>query len=182
MLKTVHIPDNEQYRELKQFIDETKDEKGAILDVLYKAQELFGYIPYEVQYFISEEMKIPISQIYGVITFYHFFRTQPIGKYLINICLGTACYVKGSEDILKALSKELKINTGETTPDRLFTLTTARCFGACGLAPVMNIEKNIHGRLNAQKALNVIREIKEKELKKETDNGWTFTSYNWYSS
>ncbi len=171
MLKTVHIPDNKEYRELKKFIEEHKDKNGAILFVLYKAQEIFGYLPYEVQYFISEEMKIPISKIHGVITFYHFFRTHPVGKYLINVCLGTACYVKGSEDVLKALSKELKIKTGETTGDKLFTLTTARCFGACGLAPVMSIGENIYGRLNAQKALNIIREIKERELKEEKNNG-----------
>jgi len=165
MLETLHIPDNKEYRELKNYIDSLKGTKGAILFVLYKAQELFGYIPYEVQAFISREMNIPVSQIYGVITFYHFFRTQPVGKNLINVCLGTACYVKGSEDILKALSKELKIKTGETTSDKLFTLTTARCFGACGLAPVMAIGTNIYGRLNAQKTINIIREIKEKELK-----------------
>lgn len=165
MIKTLHIPDNKEYRELKNYIDSLKGKKGAILFVLYKAQELFGYLPPEVQAFISKEMNIPLSQIYGVITFYHFFRTQPVGKNLINVCLGTACYVKGSEDILKALSKELKIKTGETTSDRIFTLTTARCFGACGLAPVMAIGTNIYGRLNGQKAINLIREIKEKELK-----------------
>lgn len=165
MVKELHIPDNKEYRELKNYIDSLKGKKGAILFILYKAQELFGYLPPEVQAFISKEMNIPLSQIYGVITFYHFFRTQPVGKNLINVCLGTACYVKGSEDILKALSKELKIKTGETTSDRIFTLTTARCFGACGLAPVMAIGTNIYGRLNGQKAVNLIREIKEKELK-----------------
>lgn len=172
MLKTLHIPDNKEYRELKEYINSLKGKKGAILFVLYKAQELFGYLPYEVQAFISNEMNIPLSQIYGVITFYHFFRTQPIGKHLINICLGTACYVKGSEDVLKALSKELNIKTGETTSDGLFTLTTARCFGACGLAPVISIGTNIYGRLNAQKAINVIREIRAKELEKnKIENG-----------
>lgn len=169
MIETVNIPDNKEYRELKNYIDSLKGKKGAILFVLYKAQELFGYLPPEVQVFISNEMNIPLSQIYGVITFYHFFRTQPVGKNLINVCLGTACYVKGSEDILKALSKELKIKTGETTSDRLFTLTTARCFGACGLAPVMAIGTNIYGRLNGQKAINLIREIKEKELKEKKE-------------
>jgi len=169
MIETVHIPDNKEYRELKEFIDSLKDEKGAILFVLYKAQELFGYLPIEVQSFISKEMKIPLSQIHGVITFYHFFRTQPIGKNLINVCLGTACYVKGSEDVLKAISKELKIKVGETTSDRIFTLTTARCFGACGLAPVMVIGTNIYGRLNAQKAINVIKEIREKEMKEQKE-------------
>lgn len=169
MIETLHIPDNKEYRELKNYIDSLKGKKGAILFVLYKAQELFGYLPPEVQAFVSKEMSIPLSQIYGVITFYHFFRTQPVGKNLINVCLGTACYVKGSEDILKALSKELKIKTGETTSDRIFTLTTARCFGACGLAPVMAIGTNIYGRLNGQKAINLIREIKEKELKEKKE-------------
>lgn len=169
MIETTHIPDNKEYRELKDYIDSLKGKKGAILFVLYKAQELFGYLPPEVRAFISKEMNIPLSQIYGVITFYHFFRTQPVGKHLINVCLGTACYVKGSEDLLKALSKELKIKTGETTSDRLFTLTTARCFGACGLAPVMAIGTNIYGRLNGQKAINLIREIKEKELKEKKE-------------
>jgi NADH:ubiquinone oxidoreductase subunit E len=163
MIKNLRIPDNQDYKELKKFIEENKEEKGAILSVLYKAQEIFGYLPVEVQYFIAKELNVSTSQIFGVVTFYHFFRTQPIGKYLINVCLGTACHVKGADSVLKALSKELKINAGETTNDKLFTLSTARCFGACGLAPTMMIGKEIYGRLTPLKVVNIIKEIIEKE-------------------
>ncbi len=163
MIKNLRIPDNQDYRELKKFIEENKEGKGAILNVLYKAQEIFGYLPVEVQYFVAKELNVPTSQIFGVVTFYHFFRTQPIGKYLINVCLGTACHVKGADSVLKTLSKELKINAGETTSDKLFTLSTARCFGACGLAPTMMVGKEIYGRLTPLKVVNIIKEIIEKE-------------------
>jgi NADH:ubiquinone oxidoreductase subunit E len=167
MNEQIVIPENEQYQELREFIAEYKNSKGALLNVLYKAQSLFGYLPREVQYFISRGLHVPPSQILGVITFYHFFRTQPVGKYVINLCLGTACHVKGAADVLKAVSKELKIDVGETTEDRLFTLSTARCFGACGLAPTMMVNEEIYGRLTPLKVVNVIKEIRERELNRQ---------------
>jgi NADH-quinone oxidoreductase subunit E len=161
MIETLKIPDNEDYRKLKNFIEENKNVKGALIKVLYRAQDIFGYLPPETQYFVAKEMGIPTSQVHGVVTFYNFFRQYPIGKKLINICLGTACHVKGAKDVLDALSKELKIKVGETTEDKMFTLSTARCFGACGLAPTMMIGEEVYGRLNGQKAINIIKQIKE---------------------
>ncbi len=162
--KNLKIPDNPEYRKLKEYIDENKGKRGSILQILLEAQRIFGYLPEEVQYFIAKETGIPSADIYGIITFYNFFRTEPIGKYLINICRGTACHVKGSEDILEALSKHLNVKIGGTTKDRLFTLSTARCFGACGLAPVMMINNEVYGRLNPTKAVEIIKEIKEREV------------------
>lgn len=163
-VRELRIPENQDYRKFKKFIDENKDKKGSILQILLEAQRIFGYLPEEVQYFIAKETGVPTADIYGIITFYNFFRTEPIGKYLINICRGTACHVKGSEDVLDTLCKYLGVKVGGTTKDRLFTLSTARCFGACGLAPVMMINDEVYGRLNPTKAIEIIKRIKEKEV------------------
>ncbi len=158
----IHIPeDNPQYEELKRFIDENRDTPGPLIQVLHKAQSIFGYLPIEVQYFVSKELGVPVSEIYGVVTFYNFFRTEPIGDHIINVCLGTACHVKGAADVLEALENELKVKVGGTTKDKFFTLSTARCFGACGLAPVIMIDDEVYGRLNPQKVVDVIREFRE---------------------
>ncbi len=128
----IRIPDNEHYRELKGFIEENRDKPGPLIQVLHKAQEIFGYLPPEVQHFVGRELNVPYSKIYGVVTFYNFFRTEPIGDHIINICLGTACHVKGAGDIITVLERELGMKVGGTSKDRFFTLSTARCFGACG--------------------------------------------------
>lgn len=156
----LHIPDNEQYRELKAFIEKNRNTPGPLIQVLHKAQEIFGYLPPEVQHFVARELNIAHSQVYGVVTFYNFFRTEPIGEHIINVCLGTACHVKGAQGIIEALTKELKIGVGSTTQDKFYTLSTARCFGACGLAPVLLIDEEVHGRLNPQKALEMVRRFK----------------------
>lgn len=159
----MHIPDNPSYRELKAFIDEHKREKGVLIKVLYKAQDIFGYLPKEVQAFIAKELNLKLSNVFGVATFYNFFRLSPVGKYVINVCLGTACHVKGAEDIVKAICEELKIKIGETTEDGLFTLSTARCFGSCGLAPCMMINEEVYGRLNPQGVIQILKEVREKK-------------------
>ena len=156
----VHIPDNEHYRELKAFIEKNRHTPGPLIQVLHKAQEIFGYLPPEVQYYVARELNVAHSQVYGVVTFYNFFRTEPIGEHIINVCLGTACHVKGAQGIIEALTKELKIKVGSTTQDKFYTLSTARCFGACGLAPVFLIDDEVHGRLNPQKAVELIRRFK----------------------
>lgn len=150
------------FSELKRFIDENKGERGILIKTLYKAQNIYGYLPVEVQSFISKELNLKLSQVYGVVTFYNFFRMEPVGRYLITVCLGTACHVKGAEDVLKAISQEFGIKVGGTTKDRLFTLTTARCFGGCGLAPCMMINEEVYGRLNPKKAVQILKEIREK--------------------
>jgi len=156
----IHIPDNAQYQELKQFIAANRDMPGPLIQVLHRAQKIFGYLPLEVQHFVARELDIPLAKVFGVITFYNFFRLDPIGDHIVNLCLGTACHVKGASDISKVLEKELGIKVGGTTADRFFTLSTARCFGACGLAPVLMLDEEVHGRLNPQKTLKILRDLK----------------------
>ena len=137
----------EQYQELVAAIHEMKDEPGSLMPIMQKAQEIYGYLPEEVQKIIADEMEIPMEKIYGVATFYSQFNLFPKGKYQISVCLGTACYVKGSGDILNRVEDKLGIQTGECTPDGKFSLDACRCVGACGLAPVMMINEQVYGRL-----------------------------------
>ena len=137
----------EQEADLKRVISELKDTAGALMPILQHAQEIFGYLPIEVQSMISDETGIPLEKIYGVATFYSQFSLQPKGQYRISVCLGTACYVKGSGDIFKKLEELLGITNGECTPDGKFSLDSCRCVGACGLAPVMMINDEVYGRL-----------------------------------
>ena len=137
----------EQEADLKRVISELKDTAGALMPILQHAQEIFGYLPIEVQTMISDETGIPLEKIYGVATFYSQFSLQQKGQYRISVCLGTACYVKGSGDIFKKLEELLGITNGECTPDGKFSLDSCRCVGACGLAPVMMINDEVYGRL-----------------------------------
>ena len=137
----------EQEADLKRVISELKDTAGALMPILQHAQEIFGYLPIEVQTMISDETGIPLEKIYGVATFYSQFSLQPKGQYRISVCLGTACYVKGSGDIFKKLEELLGITNGECTPDGKCSLDSCRCVGACGLAPVMMINDEVYGRL-----------------------------------
>lgn len=137
----------EQEQELRSFIATEKDERGALMPVLQKAQEIYGYLPIEVQTIIAEELDLPLSEVYGVATFYSQFSLNPKGKHRISVCLGTACYVKGADKILEALEEKLGIKVGECTPDGLFSLDSCRCVGACGLAPVVMIDEDVYGRL-----------------------------------
>ena len=137
----------EQKEQLLKVIQELRDEKGCLMPIMQKAQEIYGYLPIEVQTMISDEMGIPLEKVYGVSTFYAQFALQPKGKYKISVCLGTACYVKGSGDIFNKLEEILGITSGECTPDGKFSLDSCRCVGACGLAPVMMINGEVYGRL-----------------------------------
>ena len=137
----------EQEAELLKVIQEKKNEKGALMPILQKAQEIYGYLPIEVQTIIAKEMDIPLEKIYGVVTFYSQFSLSPKGKYKISVCLGTACYVKGSGDIYEKLIQKLGIAGGECTEDGKFSLEACRCIGACGLAPVLTVNEDVYGRL-----------------------------------
>ena len=137
----------EQEEALLAVIRGMKDEKGALMPILQKAQEIYGYLPIEVQKIISDETGIPLEKIYGVVTFYSQFTLSTKGRYQISVCLGTACYVKGSGDIYNKLMEKLGIVGGECTPDGKFSLDACRCIGACGLAPVMTINDEVYGRL-----------------------------------
>lgn len=137
----------EQEEQLKAEIIALKAEQGALIPILQKAQEIYGYLPVEVQTLVSDETGIPLEKIYGVVTFYSLFSLYPKGKYNISVCLGTACYVKGSGNIYNALVDKLGIKDGECTPDGMFSLDACRCVGACGLAPVLMVNDEVYGRL-----------------------------------
>ena len=147
------------YAELEQFINELPEKKGALIAVLHKAQSLFGYLPKEVQVFVGEKLGVPVSEVYGVVSFYSFFTMVPKGKYPISVCLGTACYVRGADKVLEAFKKELGIEVGQTTPDGKFSLDALRCVGACGLAPVALVGDKVYGRIScAEEVKKILKE------------------------
>ena len=137
----------EQEAKLRAVIAELKDERGSLMPIMQKAQDIYGYLPIEVQTIIADELHIPLEKVYGVATFYAQFALYPKGKYKISVCLGTACYVKGSGDLYNALMEKLGIAGGECTADGKFSLEACRCIGACGLAPVLTVNDDVYGRL-----------------------------------
>lgn len=137
----------EQEQQLKQVIEENKDHEGSLMQVLQLAQGIYGYLPIEVQKMVADGLGVPLSEVYGVATFYAQFTLFPKGKNQISVCLGTACYVKGSGKIHERLEKALGIKSGECTPDGKFSLEACRCIGACGLAPVLTVNGDVYGRL-----------------------------------
>ena len=146
----------EQEEQLMKVIAELKDQPGATMPLLQKAQDIYGYLPEEILKKISDETMIPVEKFYGVATFYSQFSLNPKGKYQISVCLGTACYVKGSGDIYNALMEKLGIVGGECTPDGKFSLDACRCVGACGLAPVMLVNDEVYGRLTADQVDDIL--------------------------
>jgi NADH:ubiquinone oxidoreductase subunit E len=146
-MSAIDLENQEKFQQLQKVIDEWKDKEGPLMPVLHSAQEIFGCLSLDVQKYISKEMDIPVSDIYGVATFYSQFTLKPKGKYRVGVCMGTACYVKGSQAILDELKKVLDLKEGETSEDGLFTLDATRCLGACGLAPIMMINDDVYGRL-----------------------------------
>lgn len=151
----------EQEAELLKVIADHKDDKGALMSVLQQAQSIYGYLPIEVQTIISNEMDIPLEKIYGVVTFYSQFSLNPKGKYKISVCLGTACYVKGSGDIYTKIAEKLGIEGGECTPDGKFSLDACRCIGACGLAPVLTVNDDVYGRLSVDDVTDILAKYNE---------------------
>ena len=153
----------EKFAQLQKLIDTNKKTPGALMPVLQGAQAIFGCVSEDVQKFIAEGLGVTLSEVYGVATFYAQFSLQKKGKYLINVCLGTACYVKGSQKVLDKLSEVLEIPVGGTTPDGKFTLEATRCLGACGLAPVMMINGEVYGRLTPDAVPAIIEKYKAKD-------------------
>ncbi len=151
----------EQEAQLMAVIAEHKGVDGAVIPVLHKAQEIYGYLPIEVQEMISEGLDVPLAEIYGIVTFYTQFSLNPKGKYHIGVCLGTACYVKGSGDILDKIKEILGIEVGECTPDGLFSIEATRCIGACGLAPVLTVNDDVYGRLVVDDVEGIIKKYQE---------------------
>ncbi len=138
--------------------------KGSLITILQNAQEIYGYLPTDVIYYIAEKTNSTPAKVMGVATFYTQFRLQPIGKYLIMLCQGTACHVNGSAKILKTIEEELEIKDGETTKDGLFTLKTVACLGCCSLSPVMMINEETYGSLTSDKVVSILRELRGKEV------------------
>lgn len=146
----------EQAEELRRVIAGIKDEKGALMPIMQQAQEIYGYLPLEVQQMIADQTGVPLSKIFGIATFYSMFHLNPKGENRISVCLGTACYVKGSGDVFEELSRELGIAGGECTPDRKFSLDDCRCVGACGLAPVMLINDEVYARVSPKDVKDIL--------------------------
>lgn len=150
----------QQFEELGVYIDSMLDHPGPLMPIMQRAQDIFGALTFDVQEFISERMNIPMTEIYGVATFYSQFALEPKGQHVIGVCMGTACYVKKSDGILNALTQELDIQPGTTSRDGTFTLEATRCLGCCGLAPVMMIDDQVYGRLKPEDVpgiLNIYR-------------------------
>ncbi len=147
--------------ELDRFIEDRRDVKGVLIPALQRAQELYGYLPDSVIRHISKRLDIPFSEVAGVVTFYSFFSTVPRGRHVIRVCLGTACYVRGGQEVLAALRRELGIEVGQTTEDRLFSLEIGRCFGACGLAPVVMVDDDVHQRVKPARIRELLASYRE---------------------
>ncbi len=151
-----------QELQLKEVIAARKEQPGCLMPVLQQAQEIYGYLPIEVQAIVAEGLGISLSEVYGVATFYSQFRLNPKGIYRISICLGTACYVKGAAKVLEAVERKLGIQVGECTPDGLFSLESCRCVGACGLAPVMMINDEVFGRMTPEQVPVILEDYARK--------------------
>ena len=145
------------------FVDKWKNVKGNLMMVLHDVQQEKGYVPRAWALELAKQLGIPLARFYEVLTFYHYFKLKPQGKHNISVCLGTACYLKGSENIVKAIQQKLKISEGETTPDGFFHLDIARCLGACGLAPVTVIDGQVYGKGTPEKILEVLKGIADAE-------------------
>ena len=147
--------------ELKAFIEEWKEKPGNLIMVLHQVQQTYGYIPREVAIEVSELLSVPLAKIYGVVTFYNFFKLQKAGKYIIQVCLGTACYLRGGDDLMKTLERELGIGVNGTTPDGLFSVEAVRCLGCCGLAPVIVVNGEVHGKLETKDIPGIIEKYRK---------------------
>ena len=149
--------------DLKEILEKYEKDKSNLIQILNQVQEKYGYISQDAQKAISEYLEISMAEVYGVITFYSRFTLKPKGKYNIAVCLGTACFVKGSEKVLDKVKEILKIDVGQTTDDGLFSIEATRCVGACGLAPVFTVNEEVYGKATPEMVENVINRIKEEE-------------------
>jgi len=151
----------EEIKKIREICSSFSNDPQELINVLHKCQESFGYLPAEIQEVISGELKVPVAKIYGVITFYSFFTMTPRGKYPVSICMGTACYVRGAEKVLDEFRKELGIQVGQTTGDGRFSLSSLRCVGACGLAPVVMVGDKTYGRGPPDDVKNILKEYSD---------------------
>ena len=150
--------------ELKAYMESlagNENPESYLIAVLHRVQGIFGYLPRDIMDIVAETMNIPTAHIWGVATFYHYFNLKPVGKHIVSVCMGTACYVKGAGEVLNVLKKQLGLEVGETSEDKLFTLQEARCLGACGIAPVIMIDDKIYGELDGKKTVEIINKYRK---------------------
>ncbi|MCX7885955.1 MAG: NADH-quinone oxidoreductase subunit NuoE [Verrucomicrobiae bacterium] len=157
-LETTHPSGDPRFAELDRTMAGYNFEPTSLIQILHAAQQMFGYLSADLLRYIANGLKLPLSQVYGVVTFYHLFTMKPRGKHLILVCRGTGCHVRGSDRVLAALEKELGIREGETTKDGLFSLATARCIGACALAPAVAVDDDVYGKLQPDKIPSLVHE------------------------
>ena len=154
--KVVRGHDGKLYAQIQQIVDDNRGKAGSLIRVLQQAQGIVGYLPKPVMATVSYDLKVPLSEVYGVASFYHFFSMKPKGKYVLQVCLGTSCYVKGGDKIIDRLKKDWNLEPGGITPDGRFSLEIVRCLGACGLSPVMAVGAEIHGRVKPSKLNEIL--------------------------
>lgn len=150
------------FKELDEWVAALPSKEGMLIAVLHRAQEIFGYLPRKVQVHVARLLDLPAAQVNGVVTFYSFFTEEPRGEYVINVCMGTACFVRGADAVLHELEKQLGIKAGQTTADGRFTIDALRCVGACGLAPVISINEKVYGRVEASQVAGILKEYARK--------------------
>lgn len=162
---TISVPDlpKNLFNELDDYILTTKGDESVLIQVLHKAQHIFGYLPREVQLHVGRKLNVSGAKVFGVVSFYSYFTTRPVGKHLINLCTGTACYVKGIEPVFDEFKSILGIENGETTSDGLFTIKDIRCVGACGLAPVVVIGDKVYGHVKVEDVQGIIDNYRKDE-------------------
>lgn len=170
----IDLPDEEKepgekYRQLEEVIARYEREPGQLIRILQQAQDIFGYLPEEVQTYIAGRLDIPVSEVNGVVTFYSLFHTEPQGKYKINVCLGTACYVQGAREILQEFRERLDLKAGDTSADGLFTVKSTRCLGACGLAPVLTVDEKVFGQFKRRDVAALLRKYRNRAEVKSGD-------------
>jgi NADH:ubiquinone oxidoreductase subunit E len=155
---SIYDVEKEKFNRLEEYIDSLQDKESALITILYKAQEIFGYLPREVQLFIARKIGVPAAKVYGVVTFYSYFTMEGRGEHVVNVCMGTACFVKGAQKIVDEFKNKLKIIEGNTSDDGMFTVETLRCVGACGLAPVVIVDGKVYGRVKPQDVGMILKE------------------------
>ncbi len=157
-------PDDPRFAELDLMIGAVRAVPGSLISVLHRAQQLFGFLPPEVQSHVARGLGLPPSEVYGVVTFYNLFNTEPVGKFPVSVCMGTACYVRGADRVLARFQSELGIDPGQVTADGTFSLEVCRCIGACGLAPVITIAGEVHGKLSEHDVPKLIAQYRQQSL------------------
>ena len=162
VIQTDLVIPQEGFRELEEYINNMKTTKGALIEILHKAQEIFGYLPRDVQLFVARKLGIPGAEVFGVVSFYSYFNLKPMGKHTISVCMGTACFVRGADKIINKMKSSLGIESNEMTEDGVFSLKDVRCIGACGLAPVILVDDKVYGRVKEDEVEEIIDKYRKK--------------------